>query len=104
MKKTLPPIVQEIPEGCNPVVWVRERVPRCASAACRRARRCVRPRVIEGRWPYGWRSCPLLTNEEWEPWAKDTMELMRQRLWALEEAKLAAEREAEREAKRRRRS
>jgi hypothetical protein len=103
MKKTQPLLVQELPKGGNPYFWLPERVPHCPKAACRRAGRCVRPRIIEGRWPYGWSSCPLLTDDEWVPWAKVTFALLKKRLWELDEAKLAAQREAERQAKRRRR-
>jgi hypothetical protein len=108
MKKPQPPIVEEWPgndawdKGHRPYVWVPARVPRCLSHACRRTGRCVRPRLIEGRPPPRWPSCPLVTDEEWALWGKEVYLAIERRLWELDEAAMAARQDAERAARRRR--
>lgn len=62
-------VVQEFRKGRWPHLWVPERVPDCPQRACRRARKCLRPEMVEGRPFPNWPSCPLVTNDEWAVWS-----------------------------------
>jgi hypothetical protein len=68
MKKRQRLYVEEWPEDGLPSVWRPDRVQHCRHAACRRARRCVRPRTMAGRLPPRIPSCPLVTDKEWVAW------------------------------------
>jgi hypothetical protein len=69
-KGTMMHRVEEFPEGGPPYFWIPARVPDCPHAACRRARRCVRPRIVARRPPPRVPSCPLVTHGEWAIWVK----------------------------------
>jgi hypothetical protein len=67
-RRTLNHRVEEFPKDAPPYFWIPARVLDCRHAACRRARRCVRPRLVERRPPPRIPSCPLVTHGEWAVW------------------------------------
>jgi hypothetical protein len=90
---------EERPKPGFPYIWSPARLARCPRTACRRAARCVRPEMVEGRGPPNWPSCPLVTDEEWSVWGTALLRIMLRRQkerWAEEEAVMRAEQEARR--------
>ncbi|HEX2257133.1 MAG TPA: hypothetical protein VHG92_10635 [Afifellaceae bacterium] len=76
MTKRPKPIVEAFSQEDLPYFWVPARVPRCPHAACRRAGKCVRPRLIVGRPRPDWPSCPLVSDREWAAWGINVARLL----------------------------
>ena len=85
--------VEEFPEGGLPWFWIPARVLDCPHAACRRARRCVTPQMVERRPAPHFPSCPLVTHREWAAWGWIVYDRIR-RLLSPADARIMAARRA----------
>jgi hypothetical protein len=88
-------LIEVFPQEGHPYFWFPHRVPQCPQKACRRAGRCVRPRMVEGRGPPRWPSCPLVTDREWAVWGREIYLAMQKILARGPRAKEAGEAEAD---------